>query len=130
MTDNCTICFDEIVHPVEYKKNSKPNEWFKITSCLACIMVLKQTQFSDYINTIQTTDCKRTLARLLSDGPPIWISDKLIFKNVNYDLGEHVIEIRCNNEIICARLDNSVDGDDRLTLWNSLKLIFGTHSLE
>jgi hypothetical protein len=120
MSLDCSICFNEISKGVEYRKNTS-NEWFETSVCLDCVMHLKKTQYNDYINQIQTTDCKRTLKRLLDMGPPVWIYDVNIFKDVDYEKNENIIEFKYNDECRSARLDGSVEGDERIALWESLK---------
>ena len=118
--DDCSLCYNEIENPVMYKKNTF-DKWYGTTVCLDCILYLKRTQYNDYLNNVQTTDCKRTLKRLLEIGPPMWVNDEHIFKNVDYNQDEHIIEFKCNHEITSARLDGSVDGDERTQLWENLK---------
>ena len=117
---DCTLCYNEIEHIVMYKKNTF-DKWYETTVCMDCILHLKATQYGDYLNNVQTTDCKRTLKRLLDMGPPIWVSDEHIFKNVNCEQNEHVIQFKCNGEVTPAKLDGSVDGIEREQLWESLK---------
>lgn len=117
---DCSFCFNEITDCVEYKKNTT-NEWFQSSICFECIMYLKRSQYGDYITQIQSTDCKRTLKRLLEMGPPLWVHDVNVFKNVDYENNENVIEFKCNDEIISARLEGSVDGEERKRLWDSLR---------
>lgn len=65
---NCSICFDEITpeHLVEYKKNSS-NDWFTLSTCFECIILMKQSQFKTYVDGVKKSDCKKELKRLLGN---------------------------------------------------------------
>jgi hypothetical protein len=82
-------------------------------------------QFNDYIARVKETDCQAELRRLLSKGPPIYLSDE---HALPLDHDNEKDEYVCNlwfasdkNRIVSAKLQGAVEGQEREDLWNELR---------
>lgn len=131
----CIICCDDLDEHtlLQYRKNNS-DTWFNTNVCSNCVLYMKDTQFSNYVEKVKMTDCKKELKQLLDKGPPIWTSDPNIFDQVNYEPDqielegqgqqeqqEHVVELKYNGVIMSAKLTGALEGNERLELWNNLK---------
>ena len=81
----CLSCMDDItIENYVLYKDQENNEWKSCYYCSICIKYMIDTQWDNYINSIEKVDCAATLRRLLEMGPPINFRDKTI---------------ECNNEV-------------------------------
>ncbi|EED87831.1 predicted protein, partial [Thalassiosira pseudonana CCMP1335] len=82
---------------------------------------LLETQFTQYIEKVKTTDCQATLRRMLKDGPPIYISDKHGFELAE-ESDTHVCALwfAVDGKERSAKLKGAVDGEERESLWKEL----------
>lgn len=120
---SCAICFDDITKDnlIEYKLSCS-DEWFSMKSptCADCIFIMRDSQYHDYIERVQKTDCKKELRRLMTTGPPIWISDPNLFEVPE---GQHVESLRTQKGTESAKLKDALDGEERVKLWEELKTL-------
>nr|CCA14831.1 conserved hypothetical protein [Albugo laibachii Nc14] len=100
--------------------------WHPSLFSASIVQHLQQTQFEQYIQAVQKSDCKAELRRLLKKGPPVWIED------------QHALNIPENDSHVCklwfaetgkevsALLHGAVQGEERTKLWEHLNLILDT----
>mmetsp|Transcript_5333 Transcript_5333/g.8243 ORF Transcript_5333/g.8243 Transcript_5333/m.8243 type:complete len:121 (+) Transcript_5333:317-679(+) len=80
------------------------------------------TQFHDYIKRVKETDCQAELRRLLSTGPPVYVSDRNGMPLDEDDSHVEKIWFASSNEYCSGRLDGApmADSAERNELWSSL----------
>lgn len=100
--------------------------WHSSLFSASVVQHLQQTQFEQYIQAVQKSDCKAELRRLLEKGPPVWIEDQHALKIPEND--SHVCKLwfAQTNEEVSALLHGAVQGEDRKRLWDELNLILVT----
>ncbi|ANQ09996.1 Uncharacterized protein PCOAH_00046200 [Plasmodium coatneyi] len=117
----CLICYDDIDESnyIEYK-TSQFSEWHPSMFCQSCTGILIQTQYHKYINNVQKSECLREQKNLLEMGPPINVKDKNGFP---FSDGKEIYSLWyfCDKKIHSAKLDGSLEGEERMKLWNELK---------
>lgn len=99
-------------------------KWHASLFCTSVVKQLVQTQFHNYMKSVQQPDCKAELRRLLKKGPPIYVEDKHALAVPDGDT--HVSKLWFMNEPTVeheAKLDGAVEGDERQALWDELKLL-------
>ena len=71
----CSICYADIdsSNYVEYQINNI-DVWKTSMYCLDCVTHLLNTQYSLWINKVNTIDCPVAFQRLINNGPPIYLS--------------------------------------------------------
>ncbi len=103
---------------VEYKTAQKPH-WQPALYCSICTQVLVDSQFSRYVEGVTTTTCEKELNRLVSAGPPMYLSDQNGFP---CDAGDHLTHLRYGGATeLSARLKDSLEGEERQKLWDHHK---------
>jgi hypothetical protein len=82
---------------------------------------LLETQFHSFVERVHKTDCQAELRRLLATGPPIWIEDKHAMPLEEGDT--HIVQLwyASDNKERPAKLDGSLEGNERQALWDELK---------
>lgn len=117
----CLICYDDIneTNYIEYKTNEH-SEWHPSYFCLDCTNLLIKSQYHQYINSVQKTECKREQKALLNAGPPINVKDKNGFPESE---GKELFSLWyfSDKKIHSAKLDGSLEGEERKKLWEELK---------
>jgi len=119
----CCLCTMEDVTEESYVEyQSFPSMKWKPAQFEMCVVQkLLDEQFPKYVETVRKSDCQAELRRLLASGPPIYISDKHAFP---LDEGDsHVCKLwyGCDGEERSGKLKGAVIGEERQTLWESLK---------
>ena len=81
---------------------------------------LLDTQFHDFVKSVKDTDCQAELRRLLTAGPPVYISDKHALPLEDGD--SHVVNLwySSDNQERSAKLDGALEGEERQKLWEEL----------
>ena len=81
---------------------------------------LLKTQFQQFIDRVEKTDCQAELRRLLQKGPPIYISDEHGFPLKEDD--EYVVRLwyALDCEERSSRLEGSKIGKEHQKLWDEL----------
>lgn len=123
----CLACWDDLdsSNLVEYSQtgSGSGDDWNYSAFCKTCTLHMLNTKFNDYMNSAQTTDCKKELTRLLKAGPPIWLEDKHGFPLV--EEGSHVSKLcyfdGITKTVISAKLANAVEGEEREKIWDNLR---------
>jgi hypothetical protein len=94
---------------------------------------LRKTQFHNYIARVKTTDCQAELKRLLTAGPPIYISDphglpistssseEDVVVETEEDSHIGALWFASTDTVMSAVLDGAVQGEERDMLWAELK---------
>ncbi|CRH01428.1 conserved Plasmodium protein, unknown function [Plasmodium relictum] len=117
----CLICYDDIDENnyIEYKTDEF-SKWYPSSFCLNCTNILLKTQYHQYINNVQKSECLREQTNLLQMGPPINIKDKNGFP---FSDGKEIYSLWffSDKKIHSAKLDGSLVGEERIKVWNELK---------
>ena len=95
------------------------------------ILKLQETQFDNFIERVKTTDCQAELRRLLSKGPPIYVSEPNGMPLPDGE--EHICKLWFHDEPTeekSAKLKNAVEGEERQRLWDELKQFIITEGKE
>mmetsp|Transcript_24601 Transcript_24601/g.69034 ORF Transcript_24601/g.69034 Transcript_24601/m.69034 type:complete len:152 (-) Transcript_24601:176-631(-) len=113
----CLCTMEDITNEnyVEYYTNT----WKPCLYEESVVKELLKTQFHNYIQRVKTTDCQAELKRLLTSGPPIYVSDKHAFPDSENDITK--LWFSSTNEECSGKLDGAVEGDERMKLWEELK---------
>ena len=95
------------------------------------VQILVDTQFEKYIEKVKGTDCQAELRRLLADGPPIYVSDKVAFPLAE-ESDEYVVKLWYSSDKVerSAKLKGALEGEERIKLWNELKEFLVTDGSE
>ena len=108
----CLCTWDYITNNEYVEYQTVPSgKWHASLFGYETIQMLLNTQFNNYIENIQKTDCKKELKRLLDLGPPIWISDIHGLPIPKGDTNISKLWYMKNNLETTARLNNSLIGD-------------------
>ena len=95
--------------------------WYPSKYSAEVVQELIDTQFKNYVDNVQKSDCARELRRLLTAGPPIWLADK---NALPLSEGEsHICKVwfSKDNKEVTAQLKGAVTGEERQALWDNLK---------
>ena len=122
----CCLCtYEDITlengNYVEYQ--SYPSmKWKPALFELSIIQTLLDTQFEKYVEQVKKTDCQAELRRLLADGPPIYVSDKVALPLAEDD-DKYVSKLwfSVNGKEQSAKLKGALEGEERQKLWEDLK---------
>mmetsp|Transcript_9102 Transcript_9102/g.11212 ORF Transcript_9102/g.11212 Transcript_9102/m.11212 type:complete len:157 (-) Transcript_9102:243-713(-) len=119
----CCLCTMEDITKENYVEfQSYPSmKWKPALFELCVVQQLLDEQFNNYIEKVKKSDCQAELRRLLTSGPPIYVSDKHAFP---LDEGDaHVLKLwyAIDGKERSAKLKDSVEGAERDKLWESLK---------
>ena len=125
MPDNleCLVTMEDIDETNYIEYQSQPSGiWKPALMEENVVQQLLQTQFHQYIEKIKTSDCQAELRRLLSAGPPVYVSDKHGLP-LAQDSDTHISHLwLCSSKTtVSAKLDGAVQGKERTELWDSLK---------
>ncbi len=135
---DCIACCCPIDEDLYSEFRYDPNQkWIQSRYCWDCIQYMLKNKWQDYVDGITKADCASALERLINGGPPINLRDPVGFydpdpnkhdeiqKGIfrNKDVSLEVFELRYQNNIYPAKLDNSLTGDERLKWWDELKEI-------
>ena len=109
----------DVMLSVEYQ-TAPSGKWHPALYEEEVVEQLLNTQFHDFVKKVKTTDCQAELRRLLTSGPPIWLSDKHALPIPEGD--SHIVQVwyASNGQEKSAKLDGAVDGDERQALWDEL----------
>lgn len=139
----CCLCTMEDITEENYVEyQSFPSLVWKPSLFERCVVEeLLQTQFTKYLERVQTTDCMSELRRLVKDGPPIYLSDSHALPLAT-DQDTHISQLwyssttnnnddndNDNNEIgeyHSSILQGAYMGKDRDELWDQLKILLST----
>ena len=122
----CCLCtYEDITledgNYVEYQ--SYPSmKWQPALFELSIIQTLLDTQFEKYVEQVKKTDCQAELRRLLADGPPIYVSDKVALPLAEDD-DKYVSKLWLSHDQKerSAKLKGALEGEERQKLWDELK---------
>ena len=121
----CLCTWDKITSKEYVEYQTMPSgKWHPSKYGISTIKTLLNTQFNNYIESVQKTDCLKELKRLLDIGPPIWLHDIHGLPIPENDTHISTLWYMDQNLEVSARLKNSLIGEDRIHLWNSLKSVF------
>ena len=112
--------------------------WLPSTMCESCVGTILKTQFHAYKDRLAKSDCKAEQRRMLKAGPPVNISvrifvfiqcclttyaqDKHGFPCPEGHSGEvHKLWYASSNEEASAKLDGSLEGEERMKWWKDQK---------
>lgn len=132
----CLVTMEDITveNYVEYQ--IYPSMKWKTCYMEQCVVEeLLATQFTRYVSQVRAADCQAELSRLLSQGPPIYISDPIGLPlrsddddddddtKVEAEEGRHVHALwySSDEQIRSAKLNGAVEGAERQKLWEELK---------
>ena len=74
---SCLCTWDDIDEETYCEYQTAPSMlWYPAKYSAEVVQELIDTQFKNYVDNVQKSDCARELRRLLTAGPPIWVSDK------------------------------------------------------
>ncbi len=85
------------------------------------IRELLHSQYSNYINSLQETDCLLEFTRLIEIGPPIWISDRHGLPLPQDDTHICSLWFMNGNVYKSGKLEGALEGLARQELWEHMK---------
>lgn len=120
----CMVTFDDITvedgNYAEYQ-TAPSMAWHPAKMSNACVSYLLNTQFEKWKERVQTTDCQAELRRLLSHGPPVWVSDENALPLPEGDTHICTLWFAEDDTERSAMLTNAVTGEERDKLWEDFK---------
>lgn len=143
----CLVTMEDINNENYVEYQSYPSlQWRAAKMEQGAIEELLRTQFHTYIERVKKTDCQAELKRLLTSGPPIYISDAhglplaLADKEGSQQTPSsndtpttvtipatsedtHIVQLwfASSNEERSAKLDGALEGEKRDLLWDELR---------
>ena len=126
VSDTCASCWagfgedigDAVTDSFEY--NEGPDSpWKKSPYCIVCFNHIKSTQFDKYKTGVEKADCVAALRRYVIEGPPINVRDKKAYPCNN--ISGEIYQYKYKDVVYSAKLDNSVEGEERMKWWNDMK---------
>ena len=119
----CLVTMEDIdeTNYVEYQ-SAPSGIWKAALMEQGVVEQLLKTQFHNYISKVKASDCQAELRRLLTAGPPIYVSDKHGLPLAKED-DTHVSALwyASTNTTVSAQLDGAVTGQARTDLWEELQ---------
>ena len=120
----CLAMFEPIdeTNYVEYQA-APTGKWRPCLYGAEMIEGLRTSQYKNYMERIQKSDCKAEMKRLMESGPPVWVTDK---HACPLEEGEtHVCKLwfMSDNREVSAMLEGACDGEERQKLWDELKSV-------
>ena len=120
----CLAMFEPIdeTNYVEYQA-APSGKWRPCLYGAEMIEGLRTSQYKNYMERIQKSDCKAEMKRLMESGPPVWVTDK---HACPLEEGEtHVCKLwfMSDNREVSAMLEGACDGEERQKLWDELKSV-------
>lgn len=121
----CACCLLEFEKPVYYRYaylngNVNGNSgWIKSKFCWDTISTMLKHRYNNYIETIYTSKCKKTLCEMIINGPPIWFKDAAL----PVPDGAHITHFLVDGIEISAIYEGAINGEERQKLWDSLKIV-------
>lgn len=109
----------QFVFLVEYQ-TFPSMEWHPAKYEESVILQLLKDQFLTFVNKVKTTDCQAELRRLLSKGPPIYISDSHALPIPEGDTHIGTLWFSSDNTERAAKLEGALEGEERQKLWDEL----------
>ncbi|PHJ25207.1 hypothetical protein CSUI_000947 [Cystoisospora suis] len=94
--------------------------WYPSKFCVDCLEELQASQFKRYCDSVANTNCAREQRSLLARGPPVNLRDRMAFPESG-DQEIHSLWYAKDNAVHSARLKDSLDGEARQALWDSLR---------
>ena len=119
---SCLCTWEDITEEEYCEYQTSPiMKWYPALYSAEVLQQLLDTQFQNYVDNVQKSDCAKELTRLLTAGPPIWIYDKNALPLAEGE--SHVANIWfCKgNRTVPAKLKGALEGEERKELWNTLK---------
>lgn len=118
----CLCTWDDITEEEYCEYQTAPSmDWHPCLYSAEVVEQLLASQFQNYVDNVQKSDCAKELTRLLTSGPPIWLHDK---QALPLPEGEtHVVNLwfcRDGREV-SAKLKGALVGEEREALWDNLK---------
>lgn len=116
----CITCLDEY-ESVEYKE--KDGEWLNSPYCERCINYFIENQWDNYVNTIKTETCKKTIRRMIDSGPPIYVKEPVGMPCENsqgvyeFNFGQDVVN---DQRVVSGKLKGVYEGDEMVNYKNFL----------
>ena len=133
----CPVTYEDITSSnyVEYTVSDDPGVWHVCPFEQMAVEQLVNTQFDKWIERVNKTDCQAELKRLLSKGPPIYVSDKVGFEKArNKDEGldgngegrfVEKLWYMADGSERSGKLANALEGEKRDKKWTELKTFHG-----
>ena len=119
---SCLCTWDDIDEETYCEYQTAPSMlWYPSKYSAEVVQELIDTQFKNYVDNVQKSDCARELRRLLTAGPPIWLADK---NALPLSEGEsHICKVWFSKDDreVTAQLQGAVTGEERQALWDNLK---------
>jgi len=111
--ESCKICYEDIddSNYVEYQ-TCYGSKWYPSKFCMTCVEMLKDSQFTKYVNDLANTTCAKEQKRLIDQGPPINIHDPHGFPE---SVGEELYSLWyfVDKQVRSAKLTGSLEGEER-----------------
>jgi hypothetical protein len=113
----CMVCFGDIdaTNYVEYQTAGE-DTWLPSGFCEDCLSYLLSSQWNQYVERLRTTNCKAEQRRLITAGPPVYISDK---NALPCPEGSHVSALwfSGDGEERSSVLEGALQGEERERFW-------------
>eukprot|EP00619_Florenciella_sp_RCC1007_P009213 CAMPEP_0205904682 /NCGR_PEP_ID=MMETSP1325-20131115/878_1 /ASSEMBLY_ACC=CAM_ASM_000708 /TAXON_ID=236786 /ORGANISM="Florenciella sp., Strain RCC1007" /LENGTH=159 /DNA_ID=CAMNT_0053270495 /DNA_START=50 /DNA_END=529 /DNA_ORIENTATION=+ len=120
----CMVMMDDITEEdgnyVEYKCEPS-GTWKPALMGKDVVLQLQNTQFKKWTDRVKETDCQAELKRLLTAGPPIWLSDPNALALPEGDTHISTLWFQDENMEVSAMLTGAVTGEEREKLWDDFR---------
>lgn len=117
----CKVCFDDIIPDCVLTYQMEENGDLKdFDYCESCMIMLRDTMWEKYIQSLKTADCEKSLANLIIVGPPVNFRDNSIEDN------REIYKFYSKGGELSAKLPDSLELSQRNKLHERLLEIVGT----
>mmetsp|Transcript_10554 Transcript_10554/g.33740 ORF Transcript_10554/g.33740 Transcript_10554/m.33740 type:complete len:148 (+) Transcript_10554:70-513(+) len=118
----CMITLEDIDETNYCEYQTAPSLlWFPAKAASAAIEELRRTQFKQFMERLETTDCEAEMRRLQEKGPPIYVEDKNVLPLPEGETHVSRLWYLADDAEISAKLEGALEGDDHQRLWDELK---------
>lgn len=118
----CMITLDDIDEATYCEYQTAPSMlWYPAKASSAAVEELRQRQFRQFMERLETTDCAAELRRLQERGPPIYVEDKNVLPLAEGET--HVVRLwfMAKGSESSAKLEGALEGEAHRELWETLK---------
>ena len=102
----CIICLSDYTL-IKYRE--KDGEWLESPYCETCINHFIETQWDNYVKTVKSETCKKSLKRMIDAGVPLYVKESV---GMPVNNSEGIYEFMFGNKVISGKLKGVYEGDE------------------
>lgn len=120
----CLITLEDIDDSNYCEYQTWPSlQWYPAKAASSAVEYMRKTQFKQFMQRLETTDCAAEMRRLQEKGPPIYVEDANVLPLQPHDTHVNALWYMADDVEVSAKLEGALEGDERIELWEHLKAI-------